>query len=897
MIKRICSVLLALCMTMSAVGALAYEDVKTDRESTAVSLVTGMGLMKPVSVTEFGSSNHIKRGEFALAVARMLGQNIQTSSGTGYFKDVDVSTEEGAAVEFLVSIGVIPKSGAEYNPNDEETYANAVRILLNALGYAQLAEYNGGYPGGYLKVATENKLNTNVSLMTNTVLTKSSASILLYNAMFMYPMEFINNEYKKADKTFIEKNLDLYEVKGVVTGAGKEYLGAVKSLGDNNVEINGEVYNAGSTNIADYIGYNLRVFYRNEPGTEKMIVAFTENGSANTVTVVNARDLEAQGNTVTYDDGSRERTLKVSSSPALLYNGRYYSQYTKLEDVLNIPEGEIKFIANDSSGKANVIIVNEYKHMLVERVDKNSGRLYLKNGSAKEDDVPYLASIVTIAADDMEYEIYLDGKRISFNELMPNDAISMSRSLDNEVTKLYVSRNTVSGKIESVSWGHDITINGIEYPISSYFKSQYSLGLEGTFALTADGAFLGLVDASAKNTNNYAYVLNSYIDEGPEQAFLKLFTGNGEVVTLQCSSNISVNGSKVSFDKIPSLIAKSQLVTYKTNDSGMITSLNRPYDASTNLNYVNETEFVKNWNKSSVRYIDSVMGMSFITDNTVIFSMPRFDRNNKSDYKILSMSELENRTYADVTCYDVDAQGRAGALLIVEDMSDSVSMGNSLFFVNKKTEAVNADGEIVCRVEGFEDGKPVTIDFGEDSTSVTYEDGWMNYVGNEDFDTGYENLNPGDAIQYSIGNNGEVSAYRLVYNNFKAIYTADGELTYNDANRFYEDWSQTGSVTKQDFYDDLYIAYGDVQMRYMDYMVVLGLNQRDRSMYESSSSPIQIIDYYRPMNLLNASIYVYDVKRKEVSIGDTEDVLKSDVVFVRSKKMGEKNEVMVYQNN
>ena len=123
------------------------------------------------------------------------------------------------------------------------------------------------------------------------------------------------------------------------------------------------------------------------------------------------------------------------------------------------------------------------------------------------------------------------------------------------------------------------------------------------------------------------------------------------------------------------------------------------------------------------------------------------------------------------------------------------------------------------------------------------------------------------------------------------------ELTYNDANNFYEDWSQTGSVTKQDFYDDLYIAYGDVQMRYMDYMVVLGLNQRDRSLYESSSSPIQIIDYYRPMNLLNASIYVYDVKQKEVSVGDTEDVLKSDVVFVRSKNMGEKNEVMVYRNN
>ena len=143
MIKRICSVILAICMSMSAISALAYEDVKTAKEDIAVSLVTGMGIMDSVSDNEFGSSNHVRRGEFALSVAKMLNQNIQPTSGTGYYSDVDLSTEEGAAVDFLVSIGIIPKSGTEYNPNDEETYVNAVRILLNALGYSKLAEYNG----------------------------------------------------------------------------------------------------------------------------------------------------------------------------------------------------------------------------------------------------------------------------------------------------------------------------------------------------------------------------------------------------------------------------------------------------------------------------------------------------------------------------------------------------------------------------------------------------------------------------------------------------------------------------------------------------------------------------------------------------------------------------------
>jgi hypothetical protein len=80
-------------------------------------------------------------------------------------------------------------------------------------------------------------------------------------------------------------------------------------------------------------------------------------------------------------------------------------------------------------------------------------------------------------------------------------------------------------------------------------------------------------------------------------------------------------------------------------------------------------------------------------------------------------------------------------------------------------------------------------------------------------------------------------------------------------------------------------------------MIILGLPQEDRLRYASSSSPVSIMDYCRPVNLLdNAYIYVYDVKKNEVTLGDIEDVQKSDVCFVRSKKMGELNEVMVYDN-
>lgn len=173
----------------------------------------------------------------------------------------------------------------------------------------------------------------------------------------------------------------------------------------------------------------------------------------------------------------------------------------------------------------------------------------------------------------------------------------------------------------------------------------------------------------------------------------------------------------------------------------------------------------------------------------------------------------------------------------------------------------------------------------------------MNYVGNEDFDTYYStgefDFHVGDALQYTLDNDGNVQAYRLVLNNYDTIHT-NGTLDYDNPDGFFEDWSQTGSVTKQDFYDDLYIMYGDVPAKYVDFAMMCGLNANDRLSYESSSSPVQLTDYYRPFNLTNAYVYVYNVTRDELELGDSEDINQNDIVFARSREMGETNEIMVY---
>ncbi|MGN0162515.1 MAG: S-layer homology domain-containing protein [Candidatus Ornithomonoglobus sp.] len=905
MIKKIFAVILAVGMMLSSLCAFAYTDLDNTKQNTAADLVTGLGIMAAKDDSTFGSTEIVTRGEFALYVAKLMKYNVVLGSGKSTFDDVDISTEQGAAIELLVGIGAVAAVN-EFNPNEPITYNAAIKILLTTLGYGVAAENNGGYPNGYIKTATENDLNNNLSNVNANALTKKDVATLLYNALFVYPMELNNRDYTKSSETVLEKIYDAYEVTGVVTGYGDMSL-ANRSMADTQVSIGSTVYDCITPSIKNYVGMKVKAYYTNVKGDGEKLVAFTEQSNQNTVTTFDIDDFdEVTSNGIKYyiNGSTTSKTVRVASNATVLYNDRYTTT-NSLADInallSKVYEGNVTLIANDGTGTANVVLINSYKHLLVERVDKKNHRLYLKNGKCGD----LTADMIEADPDDIDVEVYIGDTEVTFDDIEVNDALTMKENRDGKI--FYISRNVVTGTIGTIS-DEEVRIDGETYDLSKYVDKQYQSGDSGTFAITEDGKFLGIVAfGEGGSLRDYAYVLNSYADYGEELAILKLYTTSGEVVKLNCASNVSINKQKRNFREVEQQVKVGELITYSLNSKGEIATINRPYDASSkyistddegNLKlYVNDTEFVKDWNKSSVRYIDGIMGMTFVTEDTVIFAMPRFDDGDESEYRRLKASELENRTYSDVTCYDIDRQGRAGALVIVEDVATSVSMSNNLFFISKINDAIAEDGEEVRRIKGFVKGQEVEIDMDDDTESVTYEDGWMNYSGNEDFDTGYRDLHIGDAIQYLIGNDGKVSAYRLVYNNKKTAFDKKGRYIENNSAKYFEDWSGTGAVTKSDFSDNLYIGYGDVQQRYSDYMLFLGLNQDDRNKYTSSSSPVAIMDYYRPFNLVeNAYIYVYNVKKNELELGDIEDVQKDTVCFVRSKKMGEINEVMVYDN-
>ncbi|MDO5397204.1 MAG: S-layer homology domain-containing protein [bacterium] len=909
--KKIAILCLVLAMSASSFSAMAYDDVSlADGESTSISLVDGLGIIEGTDENNFGVDEYMTRGQFALAAAKMMKFDIATGKmGNSAFADVDIATEEGCAVNLLADTGIIASQTGKYNPTEIITYAEAARILENCLGYGQEIERNGGYPGGVIKVATDLKLASGLKMTTNTQITKKDAARLIYNTLMALPMNSSIEggyvQYEKDENIFLENLWDVYDMKGIVMGVGETTLDG-SSLTETQVSIDGEVMECGVPNMIDYLGYSVKVYYIDDADGSRKVVAVIPRSSDNRELTIQAEDLSVTGNNVRYDENGKTKSQDIADDAQVIYNGRLYSNYQYLSDILNISEGSVKFVSNRGKKAANVIIVNDEKHILVERVDSKNTVIYAAN-STEENAVPYLASALSLDYDLQNIYITLDGVPASFEDIQINDVLVVKECTDEGETipdDIYIDiqRNIAEGTIGALSRENgEMQINGTPYDISKYCTDGFNAGDSGSFAVTKNGKVVGIIATKTSNLK-YAYVKSASYDYDKQEAYVKLFTQDGEQKMFVVKDKAVVNGKKCEFKDITSKISEGDFISFRLNNDGYIATMNRPYDASANPDYYSETSFIKNWSKSSVRYIGGIMGRSIVTEDTTIFYVPRYDRDVDSDYRVMTIDDLTNRIYSDITCYDVDRNGRIGALLIKEDIKDTVSKGDSLFFVEKVLQGVNEDDEPIAEVHGFENGEPKTLIFTEDTDCVTYEDGWMNYSGNENFDPGYNSelpgrdLRTGDALQYEINYDGEVGAYRLIFNNYDAINTA-GELTYDDPKYYYERWSATGNVTKLDFNDNLYIGFGSIEMRYNDFAVLCALNESERSAYKNSK--VNMIDYYRPVKLNQEEtyIYVYNVDSDKLEVGTMEDVQKGDTAFVRSKNMGTLNEIMVYDHD
>ncbi len=159
-LKKVVALVAVFAMLVSSVAfAGTYSDVvETDIFAEAVESLSALGIFTGDDadgdgVMDFRPADTITRAEVAAIVCRIQNLNV-VGAGTTPFVDVPATHWASGYVAQAAGQGIINGYGdGNFGPDDNVTYEQVVKMLMETLGYNLFASANGGYPSGYLTAA------------------------------------------------------------------------------------------------------------------------------------------------------------------------------------------------------------------------------------------------------------------------------------------------------------------------------------------------------------------------------------------------------------------------------------------------------------------------------------------------------------------------------------------------------------------------------------------------------------------------------------------------------------------------------------------------------------------------------------------------------------------------
>ena len=741
----ILSIVLMITMMLNSLSfAAAKEAQQEEKNAEAVEFLEALGILQGDLLKGFNAEDTITRAEFAEMVVRMMGFDEKSAQKQETrFSDVPADHKQSGYIKLASDINMINGYGdGTFGPDDPVEYAQAIKLFVHALGYDLLAEQKGGYPAGYLMIAAELGIARGVKMAASESLTKGVAAQLVYNSLdidIMQQSGFGDSiEYVvERDKTILTEKFEVEKVEGILNATYLTRINSGPELKEDEVEIDSVKYKVGKTNAEAFLGYNV-VAYVKEIDKEQVIIYIKEDKGNNNVLVVEADDIVSVSGVGTrngefeyYKDKDDDETkiADLSVNINVIYNGKSLKANDRfdgttvkpVEDFLKPASGKVVLIDNDDDDKYDIAMVTSYEIYYVSSVANY--KISDKNGAYKT---------LSIDPDDksLKIAVYKDGKKISVDDIAVNDVLSVARSINktgDKIINIYVSNNTVSGKVEEITEeGNDykVYIEGTEYDVIDELVAmgkEPKIDDEGTFYLDVDGRIAGF-DKGSTNNQNYAYIIKIAKSKGVNDSYqFKVLNKNGEIVVLEAKDEIEFDSNgdydhaeRMKTEYVVENFLKytdsktqdpTRLVIMETNSENKITKLVLPASGVKDNNkfdyYVEQSN------------IKGRRGQMFVNDSEVMVSAPGAmvfkipsDFNNENDFYVgpLVFSDyLNDKGFGDkIALFDVSPTNRIGLILHYlpadgGNWLDTVA-DNAMFPLVKTTTFVDDESEKFTRL-------------------------------------------------------------------------------------------------------------------------------------------------------------------------------------------------------
>ncbi len=821
----------ALSRYSSSRVALA-PDITGTKYEEAAEILGALGIMVGDAETgAFRPSDNILRSEMAKVAVYTIGlEDVANSSNAPTrFPDVVSNHWANGAINVASQQGmVIGDDVGTFRPDDPVLFQEAVTIMVRALGYEPKASASGGYPTGYMVVASENQMLKGITATGSQPATRGDIAQLVFNSLTVNLMEQTgfgsDISYEVVDRTLLYDRLNVEKAYGQITGTSETTLSGGSTTAEDRIMINENTFIEGDTRAKQLLGYNVVYYARiDTTSDEKTLIVVRPQDSKNNTLTINATDLvsvtgEAEQNkTVTYwgdaDTDSDTKTASIVASPVYIYNGKYSDAVTL--EMLKPTSGNLILLDTDTNNVYDIVFVNHFTNLVVDTVSEATGRITDKynNGSLLLD--PNNANV--------KYSIIRNGEEIETTDLNEWNVISYTISADKNLIKAYVSTESVLGTVTQIS-GNGFKIDNSEttYKKAANYPNEITLQDRGRFYLDMEGN-VAAVDTTATTTGSairgtYAYLVNAGITGTLEDTLqFKLFNIEGETVVLDATTKMRVNNTYgLTATEVLSRLGKDgvvspQLITIETNAGGRVTGIDIAAEAAEG-NPVNTTVFTKSFSAADQVYksASGMLGDIRVTDSTVIFDIPAEAGTDTTRYAVRNRTMFTNDTPYDIIVYDLQEDFSAKAI-IVTSTTGITAAESPIVLVDEIASAQNEDFEAVDIVYGLERGERVEL-MSSDKNVFVKESG--------------KAIKQGDIFQYSTDAKGAVDAITVLF-----------------------DSEAIGTEFSTDISNDLTVVYGRVTRKFSD-SVNLSVNGSVRN-YSTANTTVYEYNSQRNNNNIN----------------------------------------------
>ncbi len=781
-LKKTLAVVLAFVMVLSmgAISTFAYSDVTAGTiTDEAVSILSNLNILTGFEDGTFRPDETVTRAQMAAIICRTLGYESQAESSKGFTVFNDVAGDHWASgyVNVAQAQGIINGYGnGNFGPEDQVTYEQAVKMIVSALGYDLAAQSKGGYPTGYLAIASAEGITKNANGRVGDAAKRATIAVLVYNSLEVQLMDQTSwstgtegDKYTQTDKTVLSQYLDVIKVEGVVTAAPLVGITTYAADGPQNATVYGKEFyysNGVYTNTADqnfpadcslvdanalfgkkvvaYIGA-----HADKETGRKMIYAMSEKQGANEVTVINANQLTnaTVDGEISYKKAGASRATDVKlATGAVAYknfaNQGITASSTGTDDIAGlVSAGVIELISNDNDSFIDYIMITAYDNeAVIETVENEDGIISfdLYKGSLDEVDTEEEDELVVV---------YKDGELTTVDALAANDTVSEVDTVgglaQGVIRILYVSSKTVTGEVTKYDPSKDtVTIAGEVYELSAnsnYANAAALAEKEGLFFLNVDGAIAHDEAEAAKG--DYGLVLAVDTITGINSGYaVQIVTVDGTVATYDLASKVDYNGTKgdaaaaAAIQTIMGNVAGGTLSEGTITGAGTVsgtayyattaTAKNLLYEVKIKNGKVTKlTSLTASAQKTGKEYDQENMSYSSLSfnDDTVVFALaPAYAsaNNNQTHHKI----EAEDVKLGKVSDFLEDGEGLTYSLFGY-DIDANSDISGAVVGYNLETAIPAEDAVVVITGVGvvkYDDDAAVEITGLQAGKEVSY---------------------------------------------------------------------------------------------------------------------------------------------------------------------------------